>query len=67
MGILAAMPVDVVETKTEIDQVTHRQKGIAGSAIIQERTTLVVDLFELVETTYPDWGQTKASRRTHWD
>ena len=30
VGLLGAMPVDVVETKTIIDQTTHRQTGIAG-------------------------------------
>jgi len=55
VGLLGSMPVDVVETKTNIDVVTHRQRGIAGSSIIHEHTTLIVDLFELVEDVYPDW------------
>ncbi len=57
VGLLGAMPVDVVETKTNIDHTTHRQKGIAGSAIIRERTTLVADVFELVTALYPEWAQ----------
>ena len=64
VGLLGAMPVDVVETKAVIDQITHRQKGVTGSALIRERTTLIADVFELVDTVYPEWSQAKAAVRT---
>ena len=64
VGLLGAMPVDVIETKAAIDQVTHRQKGIAGSAVIRDRTTLISDLFELVDAVYPEWGAEKAAVRS---
>jgi two-component system chemotaxis sensor kinase CheA len=64
VGLLGAMPVDVIETKAAIDQVTHRQKGIAGSAIIRDRTTLISDVFELVDTVYPEWGKEKEAVRS---
>lgn len=51
MGLLAAMPVDVVETAAVVDTFTHRQRGIAGSSIIQNQTTLIVDVSELVEAS----------------
>ncbi len=54
VGLLGAMPVDVVETKVAVDQMTHRQTGIVGSAIIREQTTLIADLYELVESAYPE-------------
>ena len=60
VGLLGAMPVDVIETSIKIDQLTHRQQGIAGSAIVNGQTTLIADLFELVETAYPEWGQARA-------
>lgn len=41
VGLLGAMSVDVVETRAVIDQATYRQKGIAGAAIIRERTSCV--------------------------
>lgn len=56
VGLLGAMPVDVVETHTTIDQQTHRQPGIAGSTIIRDKTVLLTDIYELVETVYPEWG-----------
>ncbi|MBF0406097.1 MAG: chemotaxis protein CheW [Candidatus Riflebacteria bacterium] len=59
VGLLAAMPVDVLETHVDIDQTTLQQKGIVGSAIIKNKTVLMVDMYELVQQTYPDWVQNK--------
>ena len=56
VGLLGAMPVDVIETRTQINQATHRQKGVAGSTIIHDRTALIVDLYELVDATWPEWA-----------
>jgi len=55
VGLLGAMPVDTVETSAFVDQQTHRQKGILGSAIIQDTTTLIADLYGLVDAAHPDW------------
>ncbi len=56
VGLLGAMPVDVVESRLLIDQRTHRQKGIAGSTIIRDKTVLLTDTCELVQAVYPEWG-----------
>jgi two-component system chemotaxis sensor kinase CheA len=56
VGLLGSMPVDVVESRAEIDQKTHRQKGITGSTIIRDKTVLLTDVYELVEAVYPEWG-----------
>jgi two-component system chemotaxis sensor kinase CheA len=56
VGLLAAMPVDVIETKATIDTVTHRQTGIAGSTIMRDQTVLVADIFELAQTAFPEWN-----------
>lgn len=55
VGLLGAMPVDVVESNASIDQRTHRQKGVAGSCIIRDKTVLLTDVYELVEAVYPEW------------
>ena len=39
-----------------IDRATLRRKGITGSTILRDKTTLIVDLFELVDGMYPDWS-----------
>ena len=57
VGLLGAMPVDVIETKAKIDTTTHRQRGIAGSAIIRDKTTLLADVYELVNAVYPEWAE----------
>jgi two-component system chemotaxis sensor kinase CheA len=60
VGLLGTMPVDVVETGAKIDQTTHSQKGVAGSTIIHGRTALIVDLYELVDATWPEWAVQQA-------
>lgn len=51
VGLLAAAPVDAVEAAVNIDSSTLRQPGIAGSTILREKTTLFVDVDELLEAT----------------
>lgn len=63
VGLLGATPVDVIETAVKIDEMTHRQRGVAGSAIIRNRAALVVDLFELVDATWPEWAVQDAADR----
>ncbi|MEN6436988.1 MAG: chemotaxis protein CheW [Syntrophobacter sp.] len=55
VGLLGAMPVDVVESQADIDQTTHRQNGITGSTIIRDKTVLLADVYELVESLFPEW------------
>ncbi len=64
VGLLAAMPVDVVETKAVMDATTHRQTGISGSAIIRDVTVLVADIFELAQTVYPEWNLQRMQETT---
>jgi two-component system, chemotaxis family, sensor kinase CheA len=47
LGLLVAEPLDMVEARFEIDDVTLRQRGIAGSAVLKGRTTLMVDIDEV--------------------
>lgn len=55
VGLLANPPVDAMETNVKIDDFALKQPGIAGSTIINDRTTLVVDIFEFFETLNPEW------------
>jgi two-component system chemotaxis sensor kinase CheA len=64
VGLLGTMPVDVVEAGARIDQTTHRQKGVAGSTIIHDRTALIVDLYELVDATWPEWAAEQGTAQT---
>jgi two-component system chemotaxis sensor kinase CheA len=55
VGLLAMGPVDAQEVNLTIDGTTLRQEGIMGSAIINDQTTLLVDIFEIVKTLNPQW------------
>ncbi len=55
VGLMVRPPVDAVDVTVKIDNMTLKQPGIMGSAIIGNHTTLLVDIFELVQTINPDW------------
>ncbi len=55
IGLLAIGPVDAIEVAADIDDVTLKQTGIMGSAIIDDQTTMLVDIFELVQAVHPEW------------
>ena len=58
VGLLAVAPLDILETEMTVDETTLRQPGINGSAIIRGQTTLLLDIFGLMETINPDWFDT---------
>ena len=55
VGLLAIGPVDAVELSLNVDGTTLKQAGIMGSAIINDHTTLMVDIYEIVQTLHPEW------------
>ena len=55
VGLLAMGPVDAKEVKLNIDGTTLRQDGIMGSAIINDTTTMLVDIYEIVKALNPQW------------
>ncbi len=63
IGLLASQPVDTVEIKAVIDRDTLRDTGIMGSSIIKEQTTLIIDIYELVETQKPEWFKRLQKRK----
>jgi two-component system chemotaxis sensor kinase CheA len=55
VGLLAAGPLDMQDAiDFTIDSSTLRSTGVAGSAILKGRTTLVLDLLELARSARPD-------------
>ena len=58
VGLLAIGPVDAVELSLEMDGQTLKQSGIMGSTIINDHTTLMVDVYEMVQTLNPHWFET---------
>ncbi len=55
IGLLATSPLDAMTLTAKFDDSTLKQPGILGSAIINDHTTLMVDIFGLVEIVNPDW------------
>jgi two-component system, chemotaxis family, sensor kinase CheA len=55
VGLLAIGPVDAIEISADIDDTTLCQPGIMGSIIIDQHTTMLVNVFEMVQTLFPQW------------
>jgi two-component system, chemotaxis family, sensor kinase CheA len=54
-GIMCSAIVDTIDADISIDELTHRAPGVFGSAIIQDRITLLLDIHSIVTETVPDW------------
>lgn len=63
IGLLAIGPVDAVELSLDVDGHTLKQAGIMGSAIIYDHTTLMVDVYEIVQTLNPQWFENNAKSK----
>jgi two-component system chemotaxis sensor kinase CheA len=61
IGLLAKPPVDAIEAQVAIDSFTLKQPGISGSAVIGDNTTLIVDIYELIQTVQPEWFAVRGS------
>lgn len=62
-GLVGLRPVDVLETGLDIDPHTLRQPGIIGSAVLRNRTTLVLDASELARAAFPGWEEAARLKR----
>ncbi len=55
VGLLAVGPIDAIEISADIDDTTLSQTGIMGSLIIDQHTTMLVNIHEMVHTLFPQW------------
>ncbi len=55
VGLMVTPPVDAVEVVVDIDATTLKQPGIMGSSIINDHTTLMVDMLEMIKILHPEW------------
>jgi two-component system chemotaxis sensor kinase CheA len=65
VGLLVAEPLDMIETRLDMDTSTLRQTGVAGSALLNGATTLMLDIFELADTVRRRWPETEAVESVH--
>lgn len=61
VGLLAIGPIDAIEVSINIDEKTLHQTGIMGSTIIDGDTTLLVNVYEMVQTLFPEWYVEKST------
>ncbi|MCJ7601236.1 MAG: chemotaxis protein CheW [Desulfobulbaceae bacterium] len=54
-GIMVSEIIDIITVTVVIDDTTHKQPGIMGSAIIMQQITMLVDLFGIVAAVMPEW------------
>lgn len=55
VGLLAVGPIDALEVNADIDDTTLSQPGIMGSIIVDNQTTMLVNVYEMVQTLFPQW------------
>ncbi len=55
IGLLAIGPIDALEVSADIDDTTLSQPGIMGSIIIDQHTTMLVNVFEMAQSLFPQW------------
>lgn len=55
VGLIISQIVDITEASEDFDELTFRQTGIIGSAILGGATTLLVDLWGVVRENLPGW------------
>lgn len=53
VGLLVSNLVDIIDSTSEVDAVTHRQQGIYGSTLIDGDVTLLLDLHEIASVGLP--------------
>ena len=55
VGVLVSEIIDVIDAGETIDEETFRQPGVLGSAILMDRTTLLLDLHGIISAVMPEW------------
>jgi len=59
MGIVINRVIDTVSTKVELDTTTMMAPGLFGSAVIEGKITLIIDMYRLFEMAAPEWYETE--------
>jgi two-component system chemotaxis sensor kinase CheA len=65
IGLIACGPVDAVDCRINVDTDTLKQPGISGSSIIDGVTTLMIDIYSIIETLHSDWFVKHETVATH--
>ncbi len=66
-GLIAPQLSDIRQIAAEIDGDTFREPGVAGSLVIDEQTTRLLDLYELAQVAHPEWFVDKPKANAQGD
>ena len=65
-GILLSAVVDTAEAPMQLNIESYMEDGLLGTAIIQKRLTLFLDIYRLIELLEPDWfAERKKQQKIH--
>jgi len=55
VGLVVPYLEDIREVPIKVDTSIFRERGILGSLVLEEKTTRLIDLFEVAEIAHPEW------------
>lgn len=58
IGLIVPELIDIRAIELEVDTTTFRERGISGSVVVDNKTTRLLDLYELTSLAHPEWFQT---------
>jgi len=64
VGLLATGPVNSLELSLDIDDRTHYQFGVMGSALIEGQITLFINIYDIFQTLNPEWFEKRSAPTT---
>lgn len=59
-GILISQIVDSVDTNVELNTDSYMEEGLLGTALINDKMTLFIDMYKVIEKADPHWSDRKA-------
>ena len=65
VGLLATNPINTLELSVNIDDHTHRQFGVIGSALIDGHITLFINVYDIFKTLNPEWFAERVAPTTN--
>ncbi len=55
VAVLVSQILDSIETDLELQEDIYKTEGILGNRIINDRTTIFLDIYKIIEMFDPDW------------
>lgn len=62
VGILISDIVDSCDASLKLDVSSYLESGVLGTAIVQDKMTIFIDVFHLVEKAAPEWFEDRKSK-----